>query len=94
VQNPHDTNEPQPASCIAIERSRVESTAIASLGYEAQHQILEIEFSSGTVYQYFDVPPDVYGQFLTAGSKGVWFNQAIRSRFSYAAAHDGKALGE
>ena len=69
---------------MAIPRTRVDSTAIASLGYEAERQILEVEFSSGKVYRYFDVPPNVARHFWTATSKGVWFNRAIRDQFNYA----------
>jgi hypothetical protein len=86
VPNTHDINDSRAGSRLAIERTRVESSAIASLGYEAQRGILEIEFSSGMVYQYFDVPPDVYRQALAATSKGQWFNEAIRDRFAYAPA--------
>lgn len=92
MPNPHNANDRHAEGGAAIERAPVESSAITSLGYDAQRQILEVEFSSGKVYQYFDVPPDVYGPFLSATSKGVWFNEAIRGRFNYAAAHRGRTL--
>lgn len=69
-----------------IQRTRVDSTAIASVGYEPQNRLLEVEFSSGKVYRYFDVPHDAFRGLLAATSKGSWFNQAIRDRFSYALA--------
>lgn len=41
-----------------MERTYVESTNIASIGYE--QDTLELEFLSGGVYQYFDVPRHIY----------------------------------
>ena len=37
-------------------REPVDSSVIASMGYAADRQILEIEFRTGDVYRYFDVP--------------------------------------
>lgn len=72
-------------SGATIPRTRITSSAIASVGYEPKDRLLEVEFSSGKVYRYFDVPPDAFSKLLTAPSKGAWFNQQIRDRFRYAA---------
>lgn len=39
---------------------------------------LEIEFPDGDVYQYFDVPPLVYLQFIRAESMGAFFSERPR----------------
>ena len=39
-----------------MERQYVSSSNIASIGYDPDNQVLEIEFLSGAVYQYYDVP--------------------------------------
>ena len=43
-----------------MERQYVSSSNIASIGYDPDNLVLEIEFLSGAVYQYYDVPQSVY----------------------------------
>ena len=38
-----------------MQRNNVISSSIASIGYEPQGQLLEIEFTRGAIYQYFDI---------------------------------------
>ena len=59
----------------------VDSSSIASIGYEAATRELEIEFrESGDVYRYFDVPGDEYAAFMAAESKGSYLNQVFKTR--------------
>lgn len=53
-----------------MERSRVESSVIASIGYDAATSVLEVEFHNGGVYRYFLVPPSVYRALAGAASIG------------------------
>lgn len=41
-----------------MKRKSVVSGNIRSIGYEALSQTLEVEFDSGRVYEYYDVPDD------------------------------------
>ena len=59
----------------------VESTVLATVGYEEDSQSLQLEFRSRAIYQYFDVPAAVHEALLNATSKGSYFNRAIRDRF-------------
>ncbi len=43
-----------------MNRESVQSSMIASLGYESNTSTLEVEFNSGAVWQYFDVPESIY----------------------------------
>ena len=61
----------------------VESTTLAAVAYDQTLTLLQLEFCSGAVYQYFDVPDAVHQALLQSPSKGSYFNQTIRSRFSY-----------
>ena len=36
------------------------SSAISSIGYDPDASVLEVEFSSGAVYDYYGVPPKVF----------------------------------
>jgi hypothetical protein len=61
----------------------VESTTLAAVDYDPAAQMLWLEFRSGAVYCYGDVPLAVYQALLTAPSKGAYFNRHIRGRFEY-----------
>jgi hypothetical protein len=64
-----------------MRRVWVDSSSIASIGYEAATRELEIEFrESGDVYRYFDVPGDEYAAFMAAESKGSYLNQVFKTR--------------
>lgn len=65
-----------------MRREPVESSAISSVGYDPRREILELEFSSGAVYDYFEVPRSVYDSLMKASSKGRFISRSIRGRFS------------
>jgi hypothetical protein len=48
------------------------------VGYDEGQEILEIEFTNGAVYRYFDVPAEVYRGLMAAKSHGRYFNQQVR----------------
>lgn len=66
-----------------MERKPVSSSNISSIGYDKDSSTLEIEFHSNAVYQYFDVPPNVYKELMEAGSKGQYFAQHIKGHYRY-----------
>jgi hypothetical protein len=61
----------------------VESTTLARVVYDDARELLQLEFCSRAVYQYFQVPATVHQSLLDAPSKGRYFNQVIRGRFAY-----------
>lgn len=61
-----------------MERERVTSDALRSVGYDPDRRLLDIEFASGGVYRYFDVPGHVHAGLMTADSKGAYFVRWIR----------------
>ena len=66
-----------------MERQDVSSTSIRSVGYDREDEILEIEFDSGQVYDYYQVPGEVYQAFLDADSLGRYFQENIRDIYDY-----------
>ncbi len=66
-----------------MQRTSVTSTNISSIGYDPQLATLEVEFASGDVYQYFDVPEHLFQQFLHASSHGQFLNDHIRYNYRY-----------
>ena len=71
-----------------MQRVLVESTTLGSAGHDAQSAVLELQFRSGAVYQYFFVPPSVYQDLLSARSKGAYFNQSIRGKYHFQRIQD------
>lgn len=67
-----------------MDRTPVASSNIASVGYEDSSQTLEVEFQSGAVYQYFDVPRGVFDGLIAAASKGGFLYEQIRGVYRYA----------
>jgi len=45
---------------------------------------LEIEFLTGSIYQYFDVPETVHQELMAASSHGKFFNANIKGVYRYA----------
>jgi hypothetical protein len=64
-----------------MERFVVNSSTINSVGFE--NGILEVEFVSGSVYRYFDVPQEVFESLVNAPSVGEFFNENIRSIYGH-----------
>ena len=54
-----------------MKRTLVDSSMMASVGYDAKQATLEIEFRTGDVYDYFDVPRAVFRALLVASSRGA-----------------------
>ena len=61
----------------------VESTTLAAIGYDDALGILQLEFGSRAIYQYFGVPATVHEGLRNAPSKGSYFNRCIRGYFPY-----------
>lgn len=66
-----------------MQRTTVESTTLASVGYLPQVATLEIEFLNGAVYQYFAVAQQVSEALLNADSKGAFFNEHIKGKYPF-----------
>lgn len=60
-----------------MNRTQVNSSNIRSIGYDLQVAVLEVEFTSGDIYQYYDVPEHLYQEFLRASSLGGFLNDNI-----------------
>lgn len=66
-----------------MNRERVKSSNIVSIGYDLDSQILEIEFKKNSVYQYYDVPENEYIELMNADSHGKYLNSNIKDNYQY-----------
>ena len=61
-----------------MKRQKVESSMIHSIGYNPKNKILEIEFNSGSVWQYVDVSKNIFSGLSKAKSAGRYFLDSIK----------------
>ena len=66
-----------------IKRIPVASSNIASVGYDVENKILEIEFHHGAVYQYFDVPENLYEELMSSSAIGSYYMNEIKDIFEH-----------
>jgi hypothetical protein len=64
-----------------IPRTAVTSSNIVSVGYDAATQQLAVEFKTGLVYHYADVPASVADDFEQAESKGKFYVANVKGKF-------------
>ena len=55
----------------------VESSMIASVGYDGKKKVLRVAFNSGAVWEYSGVPRKVYDELLASGSKGGYMRDFV-----------------
>lgn len=67
----------------SINHVSVDSSSLASVGYDQGLEVLEVAFKSGAVYRYEDVPGLLYDGLLSADSKGAFFNRRVRDLFRF-----------
>jgi len=67
-----------------MKRQPVVSSNLAEVGYDEETATLEILFSEGSLYQYFDVPRRVYESLLNAPSVGSYFHSEVRGVYRFA----------
>lgn len=61
-----------------MDRDQVSSSLVASVGCDADEELLEVELQDGKVYQYREVPEATDQGLLNADSIGRYFNHHIR----------------
>lgn len=60
----------------------VESSNVKAVGYEAESKTLKVEYKSGLMYEYENVPANVFDELLESASKGKYMNQNIKGQYN------------
>ena len=66
-----------------LDRKPVRSSDLSSVGYDERRQTLEIEFRSGGIYRYLEVPKETFAGLMESDSKGRYFAKNIRDQFRH-----------
>jgi lysyl-tRNA synthetase class 2 len=61
----------------------LDSSVLAAVTYDSATQILEVEFRTGRIYWYFDLPQAVFDALIASDSTGAYFNHEIRDHYSF-----------
>jgi hypothetical protein len=64
-----------------VEMLPVCSSMAAQLGYDADREILQIEFNSGAVYQYTEVDSHTWEDLQSSDSIGNFYNEEIKGYY-------------
>lgn len=65
-----------------MERKRVNSSRIRSVGYDERSQVLEVELSNGDVTQYTRVSPEIHRRFMAAPNPTSYFDDKIAEEYT------------
>ena len=60
------------------------SSNVARFAYDESNQVLKVEFKNGAIYDYYDIPENVFHGMRGAPSAGQFLAQNVKSRFRYA----------
>jgi KTSC domain len=66
-----------------MERSLLASSSVASAGHDEVTLVLEIEFTSGRIYQFEEVPRGVYEWLVRTPNKGAYVARMINNVYRY-----------
>ena len=56
---------------------------IAAIGFDPRESVLEVQFGTGSVYQYFGVAWPVWEALMAAPLRGRAFSQLVRDQYQY-----------
>ena len=59
------------------------STVVAHINYDNARHVLRVHFLSGSIYEYLDVPEEIYRAMKNAFSKGIYLNQHIKGHYHF-----------
>jgi len=66
-----------------IEMTYVNSSNIEAIGYDDDNQDLHVQFLSGGVYIYHQVPRQIFEELMSAPSKGSFLNREVKNVYQF-----------
>lgn len=61
----------------------VNSSTISQVGYDSSSQILAVKFKTGAVYEYLEVPQEIYNFVINSDSVGKALNAEVKGVYEY-----------
>lgn len=66
-----------------VKMIKVDSSIISSIGYDKSNELVYVKFNNGSLYEYKDVPQDMFDNLLNAPSIGSYLHHHFKDVFSY-----------
>ena len=66
-----------------MKRINIQSSSIVSIGYDIDSETLQVEFTRGAVYNYYQVLPRQFCELLFADSIGSHFSKRIAKIYNF-----------
>jgi KTSC domain-containing protein len=63
------------------------SSVVAHIEYYSRSSTLRVIYVSGMIYEYKNVPEQVYSQMQNAFAKGVFLNKHIKGKYPFEKIH-------
>jgi len=61
----------------------IKSTNIKSATYNTETSLLTIVFNNGSIYEYADVPWELFTKFRMSDSQGAFLNANIKTKYTF-----------
>ena len=61
----------------------IQSSNLKSASYNTTGKILKVTFNNGSIYEYYDLPWNVFTKLRLSESQGKFFNAEISKNFRY-----------
>lgn len=61
----------------------INSSNLKSASYDTESSLLTVVFNNGSIYQYENVPWELFTKFRMSESQGKFLNQKIKGTYSY-----------
>jgi hypothetical protein len=58
------------------------SSAIDTVGYDDETQVLDVTFNSGQTYTFNGVPQEIFDAFIAAPSPGRFYHASIKGHYA------------
>ena len=65
-----------------MERRKVNSSKIRSVGYDERARVLEVEHSDGSIFQYSGVSHELYRRLIAAPTIASFYQDRVEEEFS------------
>ena len=59
------------------------STVISYMTYDVATATLRVTFVSGMIYEYKEVPEEIYIAMKTSGARGIYLNRHIKGKYPF-----------
>lgn len=67
-----------------MEMIGVDSSNVESVGFDEGSSTLQVEFKNGSMYQYFDVPENIFIGLRDSDSVGRYLSENIKGTYRYS----------